>query len=245
MKKKVLIGVGGVLLVLIVFIWQVVANLDGIVAGVIEDVGSKALKTKVSVSGVSIDLKAGKAGIAGLTIDNPDGYSNAKLFDMEGIVVELDIASLSQDVLVIKSILIQNPKIVFEGNDSGGSNMQTLLDNMDSEPESEGSTPEDSTAESKELKLIIDRFDFSGADVTATSKLKSGDVIELELPAIKMSGIGRSEGGVTTAVAVEEVVHELVGAVIKSVVRSSAKKAVEKKTKGIMDKLGDKLKGDG
>jgi len=45
-------------LVLVVFIWQVVANLDSIVAGVVEDVGSDVLKTEVSVSGMAIDLKA-------------------------------------------------------------------------------------------------------------------------------------------------------------------------------------------
>ena len=44
MRKYVLIGLGGLFLVLVVFIWQVAANLDSIVAGVIEEVGSDTLK---------------------------------------------------------------------------------------------------------------------------------------------------------------------------------------------------------
>ncbi len=239
MNKKVLIGVGGVLLVLIVFIWQVVANLDSIVAGVIEDIGSETLKTQVSVSGVSIDLKAGKAGIAGLTIANPDGFSSAKLFDMEGIEVDMDIKSMNEDVLVIESILIKNPKISFEGTASGGSNMQSLLDNIDNASEGEGGAEE-----GKALKLIIDRFEFSGGLVHATSEAKPGEELDLNLPAIKMSGIGRSQGGVTADVAVKKITDELLNAVIKSAVKAGVNKALEEKKKGFMDKLGEKLKGD-
>jgi hypothetical protein len=240
MKKKLLIAVGGVLLVLIVFVWQVIANLDGIVAGVIEDVGSETLKTKVSVSGVSIDLKAGKAAIGGLTVANPDGYSNAKLFAMEGIEVDLDIQSMNDEVLVIESIRIKNPVISYEADASGKSNMQALLDGMDNAPEGDGST-----SDSKASKMIIDRFEFSGALVNATSDAKPGESLELKLPALKMSGIGRSEGGVTADVVVNQIANELVNAVIAAAVKAGVNKAIEEKKKGFMDKLGKKLKGDG
>ena len=240
MRKYVLIGLGGLFLVLVVFIWQVAANLDSIVAGVIEEVGTETLNTKVSVSAVSINLKEGKAGIGGVTIANPDGYSNANLLEMEGIEVDLDIESLSQDVLVIESIRIQNPQIFFEGNSSGGSNMQTLLDNMES-----GTSEESGASDNKELKMIIDQFAFNGGHVTATSEAKPGEVLELDLPAIKLSGIGRSEGGVTADVVVKEITSELVNGIIGAAVKAGVDKAIEEKKKGFMDKLSDKLKGDG
>ena len=91
MKKTVLIILGAAVLMLAAVIWQVVANLDSIVAGAIEDVGTRTLKTEVTVSGVSIDLKGGKARIAGMTIANPEGYSNANLLEMEGIDIDLDL----------------------------------------------------------------------------------------------------------------------------------------------------------
>lgn len=240
MRKNVLIVLGGIFLVLIVFIWQVAANLDSIVAGVIEDVGSDVLKTKVTVSGMAINLKEGKAGIGEVKIANPDGYSSANLFDMEGIEVGLDIQSMSQDVLVIKSIRIQNPAVVFEGDESGGSNMQTLLDNMGS------TSSEDSAAsEGEAMKMIIDQFEFSGGRVKASSAAKPGEVIELKLPAINMSGIGRAEGGVTVDVVMEQVTSKLVNAVIEAALKAEINKAVEKQKKGLMDKLGENLKGDG
>lgn len=240
MKKKVLIGVGGVLLVLVVFIWQVVANLDSIVAGVIEDVGSESLGTAVSVSGVSIKLKEGKAGIAGMTVANPEGYSHAKLFEMEGIEIELDIQSVGKDVLVIESIQIQNPKISFEADESGGSNMQTLLDNMGTSTQGEGEP-----SDSKPFKMIIDRFEFSGGQINASTPAKPGEVAVLKLPAITMSGIGRSQGGVTTDVVAKEITQELVNGVIAAAVKAGLNKEFEKQKKSLMNKLTDKLKGDG
>jgi len=219
MNKKVLVVVGGVVLVLVVLIWQVFANLDSIVAGVVEDVGSDVLKTEVSVSGMEINLKEGKVGIAGLTIANPDGYSSANLFEMEGIEVELDLKSLSEDVLVIKSIRIHNPLIVFEGDETGGSNMQTLLDNMES-----GLSDGENTG-SEEIKIIIDRFEFSGGLVKASSPAKPGEVQDIKLPAIKMSGIGRKEGGVTPDVAVEKVTKKLLEAVIGAAAKAGVRRS--------------------
>ena len=240
MRKYVLIGLGGVFLVLIIFIWQVAANLDSIVAGVIEEVGSDVLKTKVTVSGVAINLKEGKTGIGGVKIANPDGYSSADIFEMEGVGVELDIQSMSQDVLVIKSIIIQNPLVVYEGDSAGGSNMQTLLDNIESEPTEDGEA-----SESTALKMIIDRFEFSGGQVKASTPAKPGEVTELKLPAIKLSGIGRAEGGVTADVVMKQVTTELVNGVIEAALKAEITKAVEKEKQGFMDKLSDKLKGDG
>ena len=239
MNSKVMIAVGGVVLVLVVFVWQVVANLDSIVAGVVEEVGTDVLKTEVKVSGMAINLKEGKVGIAGLTVANPEGWSSAKVLELEGVEVTLDIPSLSEDVLVIKSIRILQPLIVFESDASGGSNMQTLLDNMNSDAP-EDSAEEAETSESKETLLIIDQLNFSGGLVKISSETKPGEVIDLSLPAIKMSDIGRKEGGITPEVAIEKVSKKLIEKIISAAAKAQMKKAVEKKTKGWMDKL----KGD-
>lgn len=239
MQKKLLIGVAGLLLLLAVFIWQVAANLDSIVAAVIEDVGSDVLKTKVSVAGVTISLKEGKATIAGLKIANPDGYSSANLFTMEGIEVDLDLRSLSDDVLVIESILIRNPQIVFEGNDAGGSNMQALLDNIEKPPAWEGEDSDDA------FRMIIDRFEFTGGEIKLTTPLIPGETTELNLPSIKMLDIGRSQGGVTAEVVVTEVTSELVSVVIEAALKAELSKVIEKQKQKLMDKLGKKLFGDG
>ncbi len=240
MKKFLLFGVGGIVLVVIVFVWQVVANLDSIVAGVIEDVGSDVLQTKVTVTDVSINLTEGKAGIGGMTVANPEGYSSANVFTMEGIEVDLDLQSLSDDVLVVESIRVRNPRVVFEGNVSGGSNMQVLLENIASTPVGDGEA-----AGRKVIKMIIDRFEFSGGVVKATTALKPGKVVEFELPPIRMSGIGRPEGGVTAEEVMQQITVELANGVIKAAMRAEVDKVIEKQKKKLTDKLGDILRGDG
>jgi hypothetical protein len=239
-KNKILIGVGVVVLILVVLIWRVFANLDGIVASAIESAGSEALKTSVSVSDVKINLSEGKAAIGGLTVANPDGYSNANLFELEGIEVDLDLGSIGKDVLVITSIHIQNPKMIFEGDAAGGSNMQTLIENMESGSGGGEALDNNGAGESTPLRMIIDKFEFSGADVHATSELKPGESMDLKLPPISMKGIGRSEGGVTADVVGKEITSELAGAVIGAAAKAGLEKAIEKKTKSFLDKLKGK-----
>ena len=232
MGKKLSIVVGGIVLLLAVVIWQLIANLDSIVAGVIEDVGSDVLKTKVSVSGVSIDLGASKAGIGGISIANPKGYSRANIFDLEGIEIDLDISSVGKDVLVINSILVQNPKINYEGDAKGGSNMQTLLNNIES------SSSDNSAASGDEnIKLIIKKFELNGAQVQASSEMKPGEPMDIKLPAIRMNDIGKAQGGVTADVVAEKIVKEMVNGVIKAAAKAGVNKVIEEKTKGLLDKL--------
>ncbi len=235
MKKNILIILGIVVLVLAILVWRVAANLDGIVADTIENVGSDVLKTKVSVSGVSIDLKAGKAVIAGLTVANPEGWSRANLFELAGIGVDLDLASMSQDVLVIESIKVENPKVVLEGNANGGSNMQTLLNNIDSGPSDSASG-----APGEQTKMVIESFVFSGGHVKASTALKPGEVMEIDLPTVKITGIGSTQGGVTADVVAKEITGKLVTAVIKSAAKEGLNKVIEKKAKGLWDKIKGK-----
>lgn len=234
MKKNILIVVGGIVLVVAVILWRLVANLDVIVANAIVNVGSDVLKTKVSVSGVSIDLKAGKAGIAGLTVANPEGYSRSNLFDMEGIEVDIDLSSIGKDVLVIEAIRVANPKVVFEGDEKGGSNMQTVLDNIESAP-SDGSS--DSAAPGEQTKMIINSFEFSGGQVKASSELKPGEVMDINLPAIRMTGIGKAEGGVSADVVAKQITRKLVSTIIGEAAKKGLKNVIEEKTKGLLDKI--------
>lgn len=232
MKKNLLIFVAGFILVIAIILYQLLANLDSIVAGVIEDVGSDVMKTDVRVSGVSIDLKEGKAAIAGMTIANPKGYSSAKLFELKDIMVDLDLGSLGKDVLVIEAVRIQNPRINFEGDADGGSNMQTLMDNMNS-----GSADSGAKTEAEQTRMIISSFQMSDAQVKATTKLKSGEPMEIKLPAIKMSGIGKAQGGVTADVVAKEITSEVIRAVLKAAAKSGIEQAIEKKKTGLLDKL--------
>jgi hypothetical protein len=241
MKKNIIQIVAGIFVLAILLLWQLFANLDNIVAGTIEDVGSDVLKTDVSVSGVSIDLTGGKAKIAGMTIANPEGYSDGNLFELNNIAVTLDLDSLNEDVLVIKSIQIQDPQINFEGDADGGSNMQTLLDNINSGSSGNSKAKDEGDSDEGEHKrMIINTFELRGAQVNAITKLKPGEPTQINLPPIKMSGIGKNQGGVTADVVAKEITLEMIGTTLNAAAKAGIKSAIEKKSKGFFDKLKGK-----
>jgi len=241
MKKQILIAVFAVLLLVALILYQLFANLDSIVASVIEDVGSDVLKTDVRVSNVSIDLRKGKAEIASMTIANPEGYSSEKLFELKNVAVDIDLSSLGEDVLVIDAVRIQNPKINFEGDADGGSNMQALMDNINSGSSGSSDSADSGTkSEAEETRMIINSFEMTGAQVKAMTEMKSGEPMEIELPTIKMSGIGKAQGGVTADVVAEEITTEMINATLKAAAKAGIKKTIEKKTKGFLDKLKGK-----
>jgi uncharacterized protein involved in outer membrane biogenesis len=239
MGKKTLWVVLAIVAVLAILIWRVFANLDSIVAGVIEDSGSKALGTSVSVSGVSINLTEARAGISGLTIGNPDGFSRGNLFELDGIEVELNLESLSQDVIVIEDVQIGSTRVSYEILADGSNNVQALLDGIDSgsseaAPEGDAGPP---------LKLIIDRLNFSGAEVSISSAMEGVEDQQLSLPGINMTGLGRPNGATTGAIS-KAVATELAGAVVEAAARAGVNKALEEEKEKLSDKLMDKLRGD-
>lgn len=241
MLKNILIAIFAVLLLVALVMYKLYIDLDSIVAGVIEDVGSDVLKTDVRVTNVSIDLRAGRAVISGMTIANPEGYSSAKVFELNHVAVDLDLKSLGEDVLVIEMVSVGNPRINFEGDAEGGSNVQTLMDNIKS-GSSAKSTSADSGAKSgtEETKMIINSFKLTGAEVRAETELKPGEPVDIELPTIKMSGIGKAQGGVTADVVAKEIASEMIGATLKAVAKAGIKKTIEKEKQGFLDRLKGK-----
>lgn len=238
MGKKALIAIVVLVLVVAAVIWKVGANLDGIVAGMIEEVGTDVLKTRVTVSAVSLDLKEGKAVISGLTVANPPGYSPSNLLEVATVEVDLAFNSLPSNALNIQAVNIRNPVIIYEGDANGGSNLQTVLDNMEEDaPVTSGDNSTPGGSNHDEFKLIIDSLTFSGGRVTASSALKPGEVIEFELSDIRMKDIGRAEGGVTTDAVAEMVVRKLLRQTVRAAAKSELNNLLEEKAKDVLGRL--------
>jgi len=240
--KKVLIGVGVVVLVAGIGVWQLFANLDAIVAGIIQSAGTEAVGTDVRVSGVKLDLKSGKATISGLTIRNPKGYSDKYIFSMDDISVGIDISSLNKNPIVLNEILVRQPKVVYELNKDNVSNMDALLKNMKSKASSD-KKPAETNDSGEEIKLIIKKFRFEGGNLAIKTTAAPDNNIEQKLPVIAINNIGASKGGATVSEVATEVVKKLVSQAVKSALKSGVNKALEKEKKNLLNKAGDSVKG--
>ena len=129
--KKLLIGLLGLIVVAGIALFLLVGNLDKIIKGTLEGVGSELLGVPVTVSSVTLDLKSGSGQISGFYIANPSGYQAKNAFQMDLIRLSLDLGSLGNQPLVINELNISSPAVELEVKEDGSSNLKTLLDNIE------------------------------------------------------------------------------------------------------------------
>jgi hypothetical protein len=108
--KKLLIIAAVVLLVVIVGVGVYLYNsIDTIVKAAIEKYGSEITGTKVSVGSVDISLKTGRGTIRDVEVHNPKGFSSGVVFRLGEITVDIDVASLNKDPVVVERVTILAP----------------------------------------------------------------------------------------------------------------------------------------
>jgi uncharacterized protein involved in outer membrane biogenesis len=187
------IGIGlvvAVIAVIAVVSSLVVSNLDGIIKQIIEDAGSKAIGTSVTLDSATLSLQDGRGELHGLTIANPPGYDSAYAFRMEQVALQVDPLSLSGDVIVIKEILIDGAVLLAEQK-ATSTNLKELLDSMGGSS-AEPATPAESAVD---VRLMVEQFSFINNSATLLTS-QWGDK-SLDIPDIKMSNIGDTETGLT------------------------------------------------
>jgi hypothetical protein len=237
-----------VLLVLVfilgVVIWRVFANLDGIVAGLIQDAGSRALKTEVTVSGIELKLTEGSATIGGLRVANPEGWSQAPIFDLERISVDIDINSIGKPVIVLDAIEIGRSSVSYEMKADGSNNMTDLLSGI--ERSSDVREPEESSA--AQTLLAIKRLTFDGMDVSVTAEAppEAGESAPREssfaLPELQMTNVGGT--GAAPQKVATEIGKEMAGEIMQAAAREGVNKLIERQKEKLTERLLDKLKGN-
>jgi len=248
--KKVFIGLGVLVVVLGIVLWRVYANLDKIVAKVIEDVGTEVTQTAVRVGGVELDLLKGKAGLSQLSVANPAGFSSPQIFSLELVSVAIDVESVSSNPIIIDEIVVRQPRVTYEINQQGTSNLDVLKKNVESYSAAHDSgagtatkEPESGGQEGEEIRLIIRKLSFEGGELSATSALRPDKPIKAKLPAFSMSNIGQSGGGATTDQVAKEVLDRLVRQAGDAAARAGADKLADELQERAKEKLGDKVGG--
>lgn len=216
--KKILIGVGVLVTVVIGAFVFLLSSLDTIVKKVIEDVGSQVTGVKVSVGGVKISLSEGKGSISGLTIANPPGFSSDPAIRLGEIGLTLDTGSVSKNPVVVKDVTIASPFVGYEMA-SGGSNIDALQKNVKAFAAKQGgakSEPAKPASKEEEKKLVIERLAITGGQV----KLAAGGIPGAEgtakLGDIVLTNIGKDSGGASSAQVAQKVLDSLVNGALKS-----------------------------
>lgn len=183
--------------------------LDTIVKGGIEVVGSSVLGTAVTVDSVSISPLSGQGSISGLRVENPEGFDSQYAFELESVLVSIDVNSVFTDVAEIESITIMQPVITYETKITTD-NIRTLLNNL---PDSDTAAQSSEAADEPGQQLIIRDFRMMGSQLNFVAATVTAP---LTLADIEIRNIGAEGGSASAANAVRVVLQELVQSILNS-----------------------------
>ena len=172
--------------------------LDSIVKSGIEVVGSNLLGTEVTVDSVSLSPLSGQGSISGLRVENPEGFESQYAFELDSVLVSIDVNSVFTDAAEIESIVIMQPVITYETK-IASDNIRTLLDNLD-EGDAPSSDPE--TEDDSAQQIIIREFRMVGSQLNFVSALVSAPIT---LADIEIRDIGAESATASAANAVRVV----------------------------------------
>ena len=245
MKIAQKITIGAVLLVLLVvgagiFLFS---SLDSLVEGAIETYGSEVTQTAVRVDGVKIGVTTGEGTISGLTVGNPDGFSADNIFSLGNITTVIDTATITESPVVIKLVKVSAPKVFYEIDKSGNSNLDALKKNIAAATGGGGKSSDSGEA----TKVIIKRLVIAGGEVEARIATLGDKPLSVALPQITITDIGKSSGGASPAEVAESVLNAIMKKTRSAVTDLDLDKYLGKSlddVKALGSELGDKLDGD-
>ena len=176
------------------------------------------LGTEVAISNIHTRIFSGAVSIDGMVVGPPEGF-DANVFELSKFKLDLDVASLlrSSEPIHIREILIENPKVAYEVKGLGHTNLQAILDKLESAEKEEMKKEEEKPEEEKGRKVVIDRFTFKDGKVKVA--VWDGKGANVPLPDIVLTDIGKKSGGATGL--------EVTGQILRQISVGTVKAAVE------------------
>jgi hypothetical protein len=263
----VLLTIGGLAL------WLLASNLDDLVARALEHHGSRMTGTAVTVAGVSIDLREGRATIRGLRVANPDGFSDRDAVSVAEITVQIDPGSVRSEPHRLPLIRVADPRVLFEVNDQVERNLDVLRANLDRDVAAHagragdggeagggeagggaGVSGQDGEAAAQPApRLIIDRAEFTGGQVQADASALGVEARTVQLSAFTLTGLGAPDGAPADALgrqALDQLARQALEAVVGSEVQDRLREQLEQRlgqeaADRVREQAGDLLQGLG
>ncbi len=200
-SNKILLGVGIVVVLLAVGLFYLYSNLDRIVAAAIEKYGSQATGTKVSVSAVHIRLRAGEGSIGGLRVGNPAGFSAPDAITLKNIAISVDTSSITGNPIVINRIVVSSPRVLYEVNGSGKSNILEIARHArgGSQPAKEPAPAQGGNGTTR--KVLIRSIVVERGEVSFRVAALPGKPLAAALPPIVLRNVGGKGGDSPGAIA--------------------------------------------
>lgn len=253
-------------LVLVAFVGMQVV--DAIAAREIASRGSAMTGTAVHVDDVDLSVISGSVTLRGLTVANPSGFKGANAFELGEVHVSLVPASLFGDLLMIHDIRIGAPRVFFEVNAAGQSNVELIRAAVDAaahrdkgerpeptapdaaatpvgEPAAAApptATPAPPPAARSQRRMIIEMLEINDGELHFDATAAGGPQGVEKLPGFELTGIGARQGGATPAEAGRIVIAAMARDVAIAVAATQMQRYLGKELGG---PLGEAIKKGG
>ncbi len=215
MKKILIIGVILIVAVVGVGAYVLLSSLDSVVKTAVEQIGSDATGTKVTLNEVEISPTSGHGALRGFRMTNPQGFAEGDAFKFDEVSLTIDVTTILSDPVVIKEIVIAKPEITYAIGE-GSSNMDEIEKNVNDYAGAEGSGGGGGSSEGP--KIIIENLYMRDGTVTVSAPGLTDETLSAPLPDIHLTDIGKDGGGATPG----EVASQAMAAIA-----ASAKQAVQ------------------
>jgi hypothetical protein len=201
--KKLLFPLLTVALLVFGSLYWLTDNLGEIVADAIAQHGSAMTQARIGVEHVEIATSSGKGVISGLMVGNPKGFKTPYALRVNSISVDVDLATLTQEVTVIRTLVIESPDVTYEKS-NGTTNFDAIHKNI-----ATYLGPKGSSRQQGGTRLIIEELTICNANAQASADFMGGKTISIPLPDITLRNVGLARGGVTPGELGQEIANAL------------------------------------
>lgn len=235
--------IGGLLLVGIavvaILVFVGLSNLDAIIKTAVESVGPQVTKTSVSLDQAKFELTQGRGELQGLVVGNPAGFSSDYALSMGRVAVEVDPASVTGPVIVIREILVDGARLMAEQKDLTHSNLQALLNNIKGGEAAQDAGGAGQESAGGDVRLMVEKFQFINSSAQVITE-EWGDKT-LNLPDIKLANIGDKQTGLTPDELAEAVLKPVIEQARRGVTKALESEAKAKAEAKLKEELSEKL----
>ncbi len=231
MKKSLLALAALFVLLVAAGAFWLLGNLDGLVQSAIRKYSSAMTGATVQVATVKLKAADGHGVLKGLVVGNPSGFKTPYAVKADTIELEVDVASLTKEVVLVKKIAVIAPEVIYEKGDA--------MTNFDAIQKNIAQYLGPSTSSGPGKKLIVQEFVIRGAKAQASAAFMDGKTVTVALPDIQLRDLGKAKGGITPG----ELGLEITNAVEKRLTSAVSFDKLMNSMGGALDKAGNAIKG--
>jgi hypothetical protein len=210
MKRGIIISVTLLVLLFCGAIAYIYSSIGSVIQGAVQNYGSEITKSPVTIREADFSPTTGDATIYNLLVGNPAGFSPDHAFSFPEIRVQIDPKTVSQEIIVINRIKIDQPEIIYEITENGD-NLRTIRDNILAAVDAE-KIKSVASGGKPEKRFVVGNVYISNAVLIVKAAGLTGEKVTAVLDDIHLQDIGRDTDGIGPAELTEKLYFPLLRA---------------------------------